>query len=152
VPPPDRAARFDAARAAAVVRLLLVRRAGGGPRAPRARRMTRRVDETHDPSLRSWVESANVPGTDFPIQNLPLGVFRPAATNEPFRIGVAIGDHVFDLQRGRDLDRLPRALRDALAEPSLNRLMTLGPSASESLRRVLVANLIADARPQPAAL
>ena len=37
------------------------------------------IDATHDPKLRSWVESANRPGCDFPIQNLPLGVFRPQA-------------------------------------------------------------------------
>jgi fumarylacetoacetase len=33
------------------------------------------INETHDPNLRSWVESANDPNTDFPIQNLPFGVF-----------------------------------------------------------------------------
>jgi fumarylacetoacetase len=37
------------------------------------------IDATHDPALRSWVESANEEGTDFPIQNLPLGRFREAA-------------------------------------------------------------------------
>ena len=35
------------------------------------------IDETHDPAVRSWVGSANRPGCDFPIQNLPLGVFAP---------------------------------------------------------------------------
>ena len=35
-------------------------------------------NETHDPSITSWVESANTADTDFPIQNLPFGVFRPA--------------------------------------------------------------------------
>lgn len=39
----------------------------------------RGLDETHDPALASWVASANVEGTDFPIQNLPFGVFRPRA-------------------------------------------------------------------------
>ena len=34
------------------------------------------VNATHDPQLRSWVESAHAPGTDFPIQNLPFGVFK----------------------------------------------------------------------------
>ena len=33
-------------------------------------------DETHDAALESWVESANEPGCDFPIQNLPFGVFK----------------------------------------------------------------------------
>ena len=36
------------------------------------------LNETHDPGLRSWVESARQPGCDFPIQNLPHGVFRSA--------------------------------------------------------------------------
>jgi fumarylacetoacetase len=51
------------------------------------------TDETHDPKLRSWVESANIPDCDFPIQNLPLGVFRIYEDQQP-RIGVAIGDFV----------------------------------------------------------
>ena len=38
--------------------------------------MTHQVNDTHDASLRSWVESANAPETDFPIQNLPFGRFR----------------------------------------------------------------------------
>lgn len=55
------------------------------------------IDETHDASLASWVESANDPATDFPLQNLPFGRYRSAA-GEPWRIGVAIGDRVLDLQ------------------------------------------------------
>ena len=51
-----------------------------------------RLDETHDPARRSWVESANAPDCDFPIQNLPLGVFRRQGTGEAFRGGVAIGN------------------------------------------------------------
>src|SRR5260370_5606181 len=53
------------------------------------------IDQTHDPKLRSWVESANRADCDFPIQNLPLGVFRPAGEGPP-RVGVAIGDFVLD--------------------------------------------------------
>jgi fumarylacetoacetase len=34
------------------------------------------INETHNPELSSWVESANDPATDFPLQNLPFGVFR----------------------------------------------------------------------------
>jgi fumarylacetoacetase len=55
------------------------------------------MNETHDPRLRSWVESANNPGHDFPIQNLPFGVFRRAGSALPFRGGVAIGDCIVDL-------------------------------------------------------
>jgi fumarylacetoacetase len=53
------------------------------------------IDATHDPARRSWVESANVPDCDFPIQNLPLGVFRaPGETRA--RVGIAIGDKILD--------------------------------------------------------
>lgn len=59
------------------------------------------IDTTHDPALRSWVESANRPGCDFPIQNLPVGVFHVAGergTNQPWtRLGVAIGDYILDI-------------------------------------------------------
>lgn len=54
------------------------------------------VDETHDPKLQSWVESANRPGCDFPIQNLPLGVFKRRSEASP-RLGAAIGDFILDL-------------------------------------------------------
>ena len=53
------------------------------------------LDETHDPARRSWVESANAPDSEFPVQNLPFGVFRPAADARP-RVGVAIGDQILD--------------------------------------------------------
>ena len=53
------------------------------------------IDETHDPKLRSWVASANG-HPDFPVQNLPLGVFSPPGGGTP-RAGVAIGDKVLDL-------------------------------------------------------
>ena len=59
--------------------------------------MTYAINETHDPNLRSWVASANDPNTDFPIQNLPFGVFLPPGENELPSIGVAIGDQVLDL-------------------------------------------------------
>jgi fumarylacetoacetase len=53
------------------------------------------LNETHDAALESWVESANRPDCDFPIQNLPFGVFR--ADGKGDRIGTAIGDFVLDL-------------------------------------------------------
>ena len=55
------------------------------------------IDETHDPALKSWVESANQPGCDFPIQNLPLGVFRAARDARP-QLGAAIGDQILKLE------------------------------------------------------
>lgn len=59
--------------------------------------MTNEINETHDPNLKSWVESANVPDTDFPIQNLPFCIFTRSCTYENVRIGVAIGDFVLDI-------------------------------------------------------
>ena len=53
------------------------------------------IDDTHDPARRSWVESANRPDCDFPIQNLPVGVFVPPNETRA-RVGVAIGDGIMD--------------------------------------------------------
>jgi fumarylacetoacetase len=97
------------------------------------------IDETHDPKLRSWVDSANAPGTDFPIQNLPLGVFRSAGSSEAARVGAAIGDQVLDLARAQDAGLLEGAIeRDPdLFQGSLNRLMAAGPAVRRALRRRL---------------
>jgi len=59
--------------------------------------MSYQINETHDPNLRSWVESANDPNTDFPIQNLPFGMFARLDLGSDARVGVAIGDQVLDL-------------------------------------------------------
>ncbi|MGB7201226.1 MAG: fumarylacetoacetase [Pyrinomonadaceae bacterium] len=58
--------------------------------------MTYEINETHDPNLKSWVESANDPNTDFPIQNLPFCVFSPIDDDQPLfgRFGAVIGDYV----------------------------------------------------------
>ena len=98
------------------------------------------LDETHDPGLRSWVESANVDGTDFPIQNLPLGRFRPAGSDEPLRTGVAIGDRVLDLRRldGRGAvgSGFDTALQ-LLGAGDVNGFMSLGRQVRRDLRRSL---------------
>ena len=114
--------------------------------------MSRPIDDTHDPELKSWVESANRENADFPIQNLPFGVFRPAGTDEAPRVGVAIGDRILDLARSCEqdlLDGLPTALRDALRDASdagvLNPLMALGVAASSLLRGRLSELLRSDA-------
>ena len=96
------------------------------------------VNETHDPDLRSWVESANQPGTDFPIQNLPFGVFQRALTPEPPRVGVAIGDRILDLRlchRAGLFEGELAAVGEACLASSLNRLMALGPASWSALRR-----------------
>ena len=95
------------------------------------------INDTHDPHLRSWVETANLPGGDFPIQNLPYGVFRRALTPEPPRVGVAIGDQILDLrqcQRAGLLDD-DATVGEACGDSTLNRLMALGPATRTGLRR-----------------
>ena len=55
------------------------------------------INETHDPNLRSWVESANDPNTDFPIQNLPLCVHNSSRVIDIPSLGIAIGNQLLDL-------------------------------------------------------
>ncbi|MBV9813649.1 MAG: fumarylacetoacetate hydrolase family protein, partial [Acetobacteraceae bacterium] len=93
------------------------------------------VNDTHDPARRSWVQSANDPDTDFPIQNLPLGVFRGAG-REP-RGGIAIGDRILDLAETVAAGMLTGAALDAAkaaSGPTLNPLMALGNQAASALR------------------
>ena len=107
----------------------------------------RPLDATHDPDRRSWVASANLPGADFPVQNLPLGAFRPGP-DEPGRLGVAIGDQVLDLPAALEASclRLPGELSDALMRPSLNALMGLSAERRRVLRRAVAELLIAGSR------
>jgi len=112
------------------------------------------LNETHDPRLRSWIDSANEASSDFPIQNLPFGVFRKPGSRGAARIGVAIGDQILDLVRCRErghLAGLPEALAEACARPILNPLMALGP-LSGTLRHRLVELLRADGPADPALL
>ena len=86
-------------------------------------------DATHDPQLRSWVASANTDTTDFPIQNLPFGRFqRPGDAG--WRIGVAIGDQVLDLQAAGVIDHCDMA-----------RLLASAPAARRALRQTLSQGL-----------
>jgi fumarylacetoacetase len=88
----------------------------------------------------SWVQSANDPATDFPLQNLPFGVFvREPGPNCP--IGVAIGDRILDLHRCADkglLDSLPDETIQACQSPILNVLMRLGRAGWSQLRQRLI--------------
>ncbi len=60
--------------------------------------MTYEINETHDPNLKSWIESANAPDTDFPIQNLPFCIFNHFVDDDlNFCVGVAIGDKILNL-------------------------------------------------------
>jgi len=94
------------------------------------------IDHTHHPQASTWVEGAD-DHPDFPVQNLPLGVFSPA-DGAP-RIGTAIGDQVLDLRAIADL--LPEALRDALRQPVLNALFARPPAERLALRHALFALL-----------
>ncbi|HSI59323.1 MAG TPA: fumarylacetoacetase [Ideonella sp.] len=98
------------------------------------------VNATHDPALRSWVASANLPGCDFPVQNLPHGVFRAQGSHGAFRGGVAIGDSLLDMAAAHALGVFEGLAGDAArlaGAASLNGLMALGPAAWSALRAAL---------------
>ena len=92
------------------------------------------MDATHHPQLRSWVASANAPGCDFPIQNLPFGIFRRKNSEETPRGGVAIGDRILDL-----------AALGLKTGPTLNLLAAAGGPSWKALRKVL-SQLLSDPR------
>jgi fumarylacetoacetase len=112
------------------------------------------LNETHTPALRSWVASANTGTTDFPIQNLPYGVFRRTGSAEAFRVGVAIGDAILDLSAAvasgafSQASELARTAASACCVPTLNGLMDLGPAAWSALRLALSRMLREGAREQ----
>ncbi len=96
-------------------------------------------DETNDPELASWVDSAA--GSDFPIQNLPLGIF--SVGNRRRRTGIAIGDFILDLVGVTDL--LDEEWREDLAQPVLNGWLARGPESQHALR-LRLQELLSDAR------
>ncbi|CAD6547379.1 fumarylacetoacetase [Paraburkholderia sabiae] len=102
------------------------------------------LNHTHELSRRSWLASANEVGTDFPLQNLPLSVFRRRNSAEPWRGGVAIGDQIVDLaalaQTNCSRGEAAKAI-EAAAAPKLNGLLDLGPNAWRALRHSLFALL-----------
>ncbi len=99
------------------------------------------LNETHDPQRRSWLGAANEADGDFPIQNLPFGVFRRAHSSEAFRGGVAIGDQIVDLAAVLASGALTApglaAALGAAAESTLNAFMAAGPVAWSALRLAL---------------
>ena len=104
------------------------------------------IDETHDLALASWVESANAPDTDFPIQNLPFGRFRRPGDGE-WRIGVAIGDQVVDLAGARFTDT---ADMNVLMRASVEERRDLRRRLSRALRRGADEKLSSSLVPQSA--
>jgi fumarylacetoacetase len=106
--------------------------------------MTIALNETHDPARRSFVESANLPDSDFPIQNLPFGVFR-LGPGEQARVGVAIGDQIVDVSAAARLfDGLAGTAAQACGASFLNPLMSMGPPAWSALRLALSRELAAE--------
>ena len=109
------------------------------------------TNDTHRADLRSWVTSANDGKTDFPIQNLPFGVFRDWEGDDSPRVGVAIGDRVLDVSalRAALFSGSARRAVEACAEPVLNPLMALGPECWSALRARL-SELLAEDHPDAA--
>lgn len=114
--------------------------------------MTYKINETHDPNLKSWVESANDPNTDFPIQNLPLCMFWRSAESEAPHLGVGIGDQIFDMHQaivsgvlGNEFD----SLADEIELCDLSFLTEVyGTAILTDLRSAAFAVLRDDADPQ----
>jgi fumarylacetoacetase len=109
-----------------------------------------KLNRTHDAGARCWLASANAAGCDFPVQNLPFAMLRPAGSQQAFRAGVAVGDQVIDLAA---LAHKPPAGWSALAQqalsacagPLLNDFMAMGQQAWSALRHALFDALRADA-------
>ena len=99
----------------------------------------RPLDHTHDAALAAWVEVA--PASDFPLQNLPLGVFRRRGSADAGRIGAAIGADILDLSLCAEQGWLQGQVAAACRAPTLNALLGLGRVAWGSLRSQLHALL-----------
>jgi fumarylacetoacetase len=95
----------------------------------------------NDPSLRSFIDLD--PASDFPIQNLPYGVFSTAANPTP-RVGVAIGNYVLDLWELEQDSRLDVGPLGVFSTPSLNAFMALGPKVWTKTRARISELLRAD--------
>ena len=87
-------------------------------------------------TARSWIASANDPCTDFPLQNLPYGVFSTAG--DRLRCGVAIGDRIVDLAAAEKAGKLDAA--GTFAAPVLNDFIALGRPAWDRVRARLGLN------------
>ena len=98
--------------------------------------------------MTSWVESANSADTDFPLNNLPYGVFSTDALEA--RCGVAIGDMILDMAALEEAELITLADEPVFDVPYWNDVMELGPDAWDSLRARLTALLSADAAEQAA--
>ena len=102
----------------------------------------RPIDHTHAEDLKSWVESANLDGTDFPIQNLPYCRFD--TDDDAPRIGVGIGDQVLDLAACSEL--FPTDLQDPVSSFTLARIMELAVDQRMALRH-RISELLSESCP-----
>ncbi|HMD72999.1 MAG TPA: fumarylacetoacetase [Steroidobacteraceae bacterium] len=103
------------------------------------------LDVTNDPNRRSWVSTANQSDADFPIQNLPIAVFRRYGSSAAYRGGIAIGDQIVDLAALAATSAFSGEAAAALAaaaRPKLNELMQMGRRSWSALRHALFAGLL----------
>ncbi|MBB4842195.1 fumarylacetoacetase [Paucibacter oligotrophus] len=112
------------------------------------------IDHTHNPAALSWVASANEEGSEFPLQNLPYGLFRRAGSNENARVGIAIGDQILDTKIAAAAGKWSSAvsvLLQPLADGDLNAFMAQ-PAAQRRLLRHALFEALSAGSPQEAAL
>jgi fumarylacetoacetase len=98
----------------------------------------------NDPKLRSFIDVS--PTSDFPIQNLPYGVFSSKDGRAP-RVGVAIGDYVLDLWELEQDSRLDVGELGVFSAPKLNPFMALGPKVW-SRTRARISELLRHDNPE----
>ncbi len=108
-----------------------------------------KLDRSHDAARRSWVASANG-HAEFPIQNLPLGIFSTAGG--PPRGGVAIGQSILDLAATLDAGLVPAAARagvEAASGATLNAFFAL-PNEARAALRTFAGDLLDETSPHRA--
>lgn len=102
------------------------------------------LNATHSQDLVSWVESANQPKTDFPIQNLPYCVFQ--TVENPASIGIGIGDQILNLRVCGEAGLLNSDFALVSQQTTLNSLMALPPAQQTQLRARIV-DLLSEGSP-----
>lgn len=101
-----------------------------------------KVNETHDANLTSWIDSANDPQSDFPIQNLPFCVYDLEGQNWP-TVGVGIGDKILNLSYCAEQALIPEPSCLPACDSNLNSLMALDATQRSALRARL-SKLLSD--------
>ena len=117
------------------------------------------INETHDQNLKSWVESANDPNTDFPIQNLPFCTFKHTSTEFGSSLGIRIGNEVIDLSQLLKTENFSdifssseimysRLVSPGFGEDSFNNIATFSNDVRMEFRNRLVKLLSEDCPPE----